>query len=186
MRDDLHRWHKDLAQWLRDDRKRTGCKIAYLLVPELHADDTNWHIHGLVMGMDDAQLRPWTADTAPTQRIRDMIADGRQLYDWPRYRDRYGWCTVERLYSREMAGRYMAKYVTKTMAATAMQAGAHLYYCSKGLRRPERVIVGRVAEWLPEDGRNECCNDHCIKRWFEGPDALADAVSWIRPDDTWD
>ena len=46
-RDDLAVFQKAFTQFIRDERKR-GFQIAYLLVPELHKDMQNWHMHGFL------------------------------------------------------------------------------------------------------------------------------------------
>lgn len=52
---DLKAWKKSLTQWIRDYRKKYGCKIQYLLIPERHKDGA-WHIHGLLSGLPADRL----------------------------------------------------------------------------------------------------------------------------------
>ena len=47
-RTDLGKFNRDLGQWLRDYQKKYGIRIKYLLIPELHKDGQNWHMHGFL------------------------------------------------------------------------------------------------------------------------------------------
>lgn len=138
-RTDLQAYWRSLSRWLR----RRGC--TYLLVPERHADGRAWHMHGLLR-MDSAQLTPHDPAGRLPDSIRSRLAAGRAVYDWPDYRETYGWCDVEPVLSRDAAAAYMTKYATKDLARSVTELGAHSYYASQGLHRPERAMRGTLTE----------------------------------------
>lgn len=137
---DLASFRRDVMQLLRNVRRETGGVVAALLVPELHRNLDGWHMHGLLRLPAD-QLRQFEiAETLPL-KLKERIATGKTLYDWPRYRDAFGWVCMEPLENRDAAARYITKYVTKGLndreTAEKMTKGQHLYYVTRGLKRPE-------------------------------------------------
>ena len=53
---DLKRYRVDLAQFIRDYKKKYKIDIKYLLIPEMHKDGA-WHMHGLIMGLPKEHLK---------------------------------------------------------------------------------------------------------------------------------
>ena len=113
---DLPKFRKAFTQFLRDTKRKTGVKIEYLLVPELHHNKQGWHMHGLFNGITLDQLRPFTLKEKLPTYLRDKLKQGAVIYDWPGYRDRFGWVDIEPVRSRDAAARYITKYLTKDAA----------------------------------------------------------------------
>lgn len=184
-RTDLDGFRKGFMQLLRNSRRKYG-KIQALLVPEPHRALDGWHMHGLLQGIPSTALRAFTLREKLPKYIRDKIAEGQALYDWPEYRAAFGWVDMEPVRDRDAAARYITKYITKAGGSTAqlLELGKHLYYVTRGLRQPERVEVnltdtgaeienatGVVPEafpaWLVAGNHYEF--DYGEVQWFERP-----------------
>lgn len=129
---DLEKFHKDFTQWIRDQRKKTGAPIRFLLVPELHKDGA-WHIHGLLYAVPDPvsfrDLRSKLHTSVP-----DKLVDG-DFYCWLEFHRKFGFCSLGAIRDPIAVSYYIAKYVTKSMEDSGVDVGKHLYYCSRGLDR---------------------------------------------------
>lgn len=128
-RDDLLKFHKDFSQFIRDERKR-GFPISFLLVPELHKDLQNWHIHGLLYGNPGlVTFREWRklGHRFPTK----LITGG--FYTWPRYQDKFGFCSLGRIRSHVRSAFYISKYMSKDNARLVSSLGSNMYYPSHNL-----------------------------------------------------
>lgn len=125
-------WYKDFTQWIRDQRKKTGHKIRYLLIPELHQDGA-WHMHGLFFDVPEtisfAELRyiyGW--------KLPDKLIKGNYRC-WMDYHKKFGSCSLGALKNPVAAGFYISKYISKSLQETNIAVGGHLYYASHGLMR---------------------------------------------------
>ena len=149
----LNAWYKDFSQWIRDQRKKTGCRIRYLLIPELHQDGA-WHMHGLFEDVPEtvsfAELRyihGW--------KVPDKLVSG-CFRCWVDYHKKFGSCSLGALKSPVGAGFYVTKYISKSMQEINIAVGSHLYYVSHGLMRSSvhAQIYGVTNEfdrWLVND-----------------------------------
>lgn len=131
-RHNLRKWYKDFTQWIRDQRKKTGRRIRYLLIPELHQDGA-WHMHGL---MEDV---PETISFAELRYIRgwkvpDKLVTGNYRC-WLDCHVKFGFCSLGCLRSPVAAGFYVTKYISKSLSESTISVGAHLYYASHNLMR---------------------------------------------------
>ena len=161
-RKDLDGFRKDIMQFIRDCRKQMG-KIEVLLVPELHKNKDGWHMHGLLQGVPVESLRLFTLQEKLPDYIRDKLKASQLVYDWPKYRQSFGFVDLEPIKNRDAAARYITKYITKGMnadaetgierSADAIELGKHLYYPTRGLKLPERIesASGCNPEALPKD-----------------------------------
>jgi len=173
-RSDLDGFHRTFAQWLRDDSKRSGNKISYLTVPELHSDQVNWHEHGFIRGLPVDELRLFTLEEKLPEYIRKKLIAGEPVYDWPRYRERFGFIDIEPIRSEQAAARYVQKYISKNLERSVKRVGGHLYYCSKGLKRAVEIKRGSLAD---NETEFDFRNDYVSIRWLDDRDL---AVSMIR------
>ncbi len=141
-RDDLNGTFKRLAQFVRDFRKsQSGARIVYMIVPEQHKDGS-WHFHGLLQGISEAELYKFSeADNIPA-KLKKRISEGEELFTWKGYEQRFGWATLSRVKSHAAVSKYVTKYITKDLQDCAQASNAHLYYASKGLRKPEVLAEG--------------------------------------------
>lgn len=149
-RHNLRQWYKDFSQWIRDQRKKTGCKIRYLLIPELHQDGA-WHMHGFMAELPDtisfAELRYVHGWKVPDKLVRGNFRC------WQDCHNKFGFCSLGSLKNAVAAGFYVSKYISKSMQETNIAVGAHLYYASHGLLRCSlhTHIYGQTSEfdrWL--------------------------------------
>jgi len=166
-RHNLEKFHKDFARRIQNIKGKHGMDIKYMLIPEQHEDGA-WHMHGFFMGLPMEQLHAFTLDEKLPHRIRQRLQQGKQVYTWNDYAQRFGFATMERVENREAAARYMLKYVTKDMARSVTDLGAHLYYASKGLKRAEVVAKGAAADVPMRDKAFRA--DFCIIDWFDNKD----------------
>lgn len=160
----LEQFHKDLTLFIRDVNKRRDIKIKYLFIPEQHKDGA-WHIHGFVSGLKLSDLRLFTLDEILPLYIREKLNKGNNVYEWVKYRERFGFCDLEEIKSKERASSYVRKYITKELAKCVKNIGAHMYYCSRGLEKAKEIKRGIVSgqynptyedehvsvQWLPID-----------------------------------
>lgn len=125
---DLPVWYKDFSQFLRDDRKR-GYKNSYLLVPEMHKDGA-WHIHGFMSGsMELISFREYRR--AGNKVKRELISG--DFYTWPRYQDKFGFCSFGRIKSPVRSAFYISKYISKDNSMLVSEVGSKMYYPSHNL-----------------------------------------------------
>ena len=178
-RTDLDGFRRDFMQYVRNTR-RTCPDFQALLVPELHRNKEGWHMHGLIQGLPVEMLRLFTLSEKLPKYIRQKLKAGQLLYDWPGYRERFGWVDIEAIRSRDAAARYITKYITKGKDETAqvLDLGKHLYYATRGLRKPERMEVenapgtfGAVPDAFPSglvEG-NSYPFEYGFVTWYECP-----------------
>ena len=124
---DLKEYYKAFGYWLQNYNRKNRVKIVYLLIPEMHKDGA-WHMHGLISGIPPAALRHFK----------------HKFYNWIDYEEKFGFCSVERVRSKEGVSKYVTKYISKDMASRNIALNAKLYYCSKGLNRCVEVSRGFI------------------------------------------
>lgn len=136
----LVEFREDFAQLVRNlNRSRAaGDKIKYLLIPEKHKKG-GWHMHGFLKGLTPDDLRLFTLDEKLPQRLRKQLKEGVKIYDWTRYRRSFGYFTCTEIENGTAAAKYITKYVTKDVAETARESGAHLFFASQGLKGREKL-----------------------------------------------
>ena len=139
---DLNGWYKGFTQWLRDNRKK-GLEIAYLFVPERHGDGA-WHMHGLLRG--NMELVSFAEERKQGLSVPDFLVDG-GYYDWPAYRERFGFCSLGRIHNPVATAFYCQKYVTKEQNRMVTELGSKCYRASQGLNRsvPRGDVYGSCA-----------------------------------------
>lgn len=132
-RDDLKGFIKDLSQFIRNYRRDHKTDVKYLLIPELHKDGKNWHMHGLISGLDvNTDIEPH-----PVKRLR-----GKGYVNWVSYAKRFGFCSLGRIQDDIKVSMYITKYITKDLDHSVSERNAKLYYCSRGLKTSELVSEG--------------------------------------------
>lgn len=145
-RHNLPVFKKHLDIFIQNLNARTEANIKYVLIPEQHKDGA-WHLHGFMMGIPEKLLELF--DRKSKKKLPPFIVNGlkagRQLYDFPLYREKFGYCCLEPVESKIGATMYMCKYMSKEISSNVRELGAHLYYCSKGLKKAEVVAHG---QWL--------------------------------------
>lgn len=180
---DLGPWYKDFSQWMRNQRRITGSPIAYLIVPEGHKDGAV-HLHALMDKLPRDRLRQLTKEDFLPYRLLDKIKAGEEVYTWPAYQAKYGWCTLEPIKDRDRCASYIAKYVTKAMRDSApagalagdkkegfkelsFRPGAKMYFASHGLQRAKEVWRGSLD--IQDDYPWSFTNEYVGIRWGKSP-----------------
>lgn len=164
-RTDLKGSYEKLSQRIRNIRRKTGSTIAYILVPELHADGVSWHFHGLMNDIPLEALKQWEMDDAPTKDIRSMIDQGYTVYDWPDIADKFGWVIVTDIISKEKVTSYIKKYITKELSNSVKDLNAKTYYPSRGLKR--RTVDKRgTLDAVVEDSLEWFDSEYCKTAWL--------------------
>lgn len=154
---DLGKYIKDLGQMIRDYRKKYKVDIQYLLIPEPHQDGA-WHMHGLIKGIPKEQLKLFTLEDKLPYRLRELIQEGRKIYNWEKYSEKFGWCTLEPVRSQEAVAKYITKYITKSLKLELKrEKEKKLYYVTRGLKTAVKVKEGTINGQLtvPYDYEND-------------------------------
>lgn len=98
-------------------------------------------MHGLFMGLEDSDLRPFSLSENIPLRIKNQIRDGETVYDWTKYRQKFGYFTCTKIKDNIAVSKYITKYLTKEFSASVRNSGQHLYFASQGLKRREALVV---------------------------------------------
>ena len=153
-RDNLGAFRKKLSKWLNNYNSNKNTNIKYLLIPETHKDRTNWHLHGLLMGLPCNHLTKFSLDDNIPHKMRKLIQQGRTIYNWTAYAEAFGWVSAERINSLEGVAHYITKYITKRLGEQ-IELNNHVYFCSKGLKRAVELQRGRLNDRFDADYVNE-------------------------------
>lgn len=159
---DLAEFRKDFTQLVRNiNRGRADSdKIKYLLIPEKHKNGA-WHMHGLLKGLTDKDLRAFKLSENIPKRLKDLIRNGTPVYDWTRYRRAFGYFTCTEIANSEAVSRYITKYVSKDLQSGVIESGQHLFFASQGLKSRD-VITSLssdpcpITEWDFENDYIKC------------------------------
>ena len=157
-RSDLEKFHKDLTQWFRDYGKKFGIKIAFLLIPELHADCKTWHMHGFLMGLPIEHLKQFKIGDTMGKAIAEKVINGDIVYNWEAYQKKFGFCDLEPIRNHEAVSKYVTKYINKELAKSVTELNAHTYYHSRGLQTANTMKKGTMLYNIAPDFVGEYCS----------------------------
>lgn len=133
---DLGVFRKDLAQFIRDMRKKYGSddgrRLSFVFVPENHKDGA-WHMHGLIYGLPESAVEPFKRGVHP-----DYLVDNGFL-NWPDYAAKFGFVSLGVIRDQISTVLYTIKYINKDVQALADLKGEHLYMASRPLKTAEPV-----------------------------------------------
>lgn len=149
-RSDLKSYHKELTCFLKNKNRRRSTPIRYVLVPELHKDKKNWHMHGLVMGLTS----------------QDLCTNINGYLTWPDYNERFGFCSLSPIKSHQAVSKYILKYIGKGFQER--RVGEHLYYCSRGLKTAEHMGTGYLLKEPEWDYENKYVAVKWLEKTYEG------------------
>lgn len=165
---DLKKYYKDLGLFIKNYGRLHHTKVSYLLIPEQHLNGA-WHMHGLVSGIPESELLKFSLEDNIPSRIKELIRDGRTIYNWQQYASKFGWVTLEKVKSKERVSRYITKYINKALETTIKELGAHAYYCSQGLKKSVEVKRGPLsANNVPFQFEN----DYVKIKWFNNDSCI--------------
>lgn len=133
---DLGVFRKDLAQWVRDMRKKYGTedgkRLSFVFVPENHKDGA-WHMHGLLYGLPESAVCPFERGVHP-----DYLVDNGFL-NWPDYAKKFGFVSLGVIRDKISTVLYTTKYINKDIEALRELKGEHLYMASRPLATAQKV-----------------------------------------------
>lgn len=167
-RSDLEKFHADFSRWIRNLNSHYGLNIKYLVVPELHADGKNWHIHGLLAGVPDNFLKQFKLGDKMGKYIASKVLSGNVVYDFPKYSKKFGFCDLEPIKNHEAVCKYVTKYMNKELGKSVSDIGAHMYYRSRGLNTAYCWARGFSNFQYTPDYEN----DYCKVVWLDYSEEL--------------
>ena len=173
-RGNLRKYSKDLGQFLRDYRKRTGRDVKYLLVPEQHKDGA-WHMHGFLEGIPETDLHRFTETEPLPLRLLSRVRAGKKVYTWKPYAARFGYSSLERIENPEASSRYITKYATKDALRSVKQLNAHIYYASQKLATAQLVACDTMCRPMDKPAYSR---EFCAVTWTKDK---KDALSYVYP-----
>lgn len=132
---------KDFTEFIHNYNRRKEEKCRYLFIPEQHKDGA-WHIHGFISGID----------------AKDIYINKHGYFSWRQYEEKFGFISMTKLDNDiEKLASYCLKYMSKDLEKSVKDLNAHLYYCSKGLKKAEVLFKGHAIlhsdwDWVHPDG----------------------------------
>jgi hypothetical protein len=179
-RENLGLFKKTLTQWVRDYRKKHDVELKYILIPEKHADGKTWHMHGFLMGLPVEHLKQFVLGDKMGYKLAERVKQGKTVYNWLAYADKFGWVSLEPIESHEGATKYMTKYINKSLEKSVTQLEANKYYRSQNLRESTVIAKGVLtisAIKLCKDPVEDFFkNDYCSVAWLEYSDELLETL----------
>lgn len=121
----------DVTRFFRFLRSVSCRPVSFLIVPELHSDKSNWHLHGL-FSFCPSFLFPF---------LRGPLV-GSDCFNFPLIEEKFGFCSFSSIRSNEAISRYILKYVGKGFSTSSIRSGQPLYTCSRGLNRKSFISEG--------------------------------------------
>lgn len=159
-RTDLSNLNKLISQWIRNYNKKYSTHIKYVLVPELHGDRENWHMHGLIFGLPKSHLSQFQIGDIMGKGIAEKVKNNQVVFNWSAYALKFGFCDLEPIRDINKTASYLAKYISKDFNDGVTELNKHKYYASKGLNRAKREAFGNCDIPIEWDYSNDFC---CIK-----------------------
>lgn len=145
-RNDLKLFFKKFSQWLRDYNKKHNLRIKYVIIPELHKDQINWHMHAIMIGIPLSHLKKFEkGDKTDTGKsIKKSLWEKGYSY-WPAYTEKFGFNSFGVIKNHEATAKYITKYITKDLESSVNELNAKTYYCSTKLKKATEVRRGYLA-----------------------------------------
>lgn len=166
-RTDLEKFHKDISQFVLDQRKKWKADIKYLLIPERHSDNKAWHMHGFISGLPAEALHRFRIGDKMGKTLAEKVKRGDEVYKWIDYDKKFGFCDLEPIKNHEAVSKYVTKYVTKQLGSLVQEVNAHMYYCSRGLKTAETKKKGTISTAIEIEPSSEYNNDYVSIAWYE-------------------
>ncbi len=164
----LEKFYNDFSQFIRDQRKKTGCAYKYVFIPEMHEDGA-WHIHGFMSGIPGLVSFKDLFDRGIPVPLY-LVHNG--YYEWSAYSAKFGFCSFGAIRNPISCGFYVTKYVGKGLEENQVP-GRHLYRASLGLNRAQKF-----AEYFHDNP----CLDYFLSNDYEfcktGMTHEVDGLDW--------
>lgn len=172
-RSDLDKFRKEIKDFFKYMRKKYGLKdLAYLLIPEHHEDNENWHMHGLIHGLPVELLHQFKIGDIMGKKIAEKVKKGEVVYNWLDYYNKFGFCDLEPIKNHEAVSKYITKYITKSMSSGVTELNKNTYFHSLGLKKAEIIKRGfPLVDFEPSFQ-----NDYCSISWLDYSEENAEMV----------
>lgn len=118
---------KKLMTFLNNLKSRKCHELKYLIVPEFHADNLHYHLHGLLSNTGDMVFRDSGLITDDGKTIYNIV-------DWS-----YGFTTATKIDDTKRVSSYVTKYITKQTCS--ILKNKKRYYASRNCNRVEEQLV---------------------------------------------
>lgn len=112
------------------NKKSNSKDFYYLLVPELHKDDKNFHVHGFL-----------------SERFKEYFYINKNGYPALSCFKKLGFDSISVIKNYDACIHYCLKYICKDLISNNLSK--HLYFCSQGLKRSNIIKSGSIAEIPP-------------------------------------
>lgn len=112
-----------LQKFLNNLQQRKCPNLKYLIVPEFHADDTNYHFHGVIADCDGLSFSYSGHDTKDGEPIFNVL-------NW-----KFGFTTATRVIDTNRVSSYITKYITKESQIYLKEKNR--YYTSRNISRTQ-------------------------------------------------
>ena len=113
------------CKWFNNLKERYCPDMKYLLVPELHKNGTNYHLHGLIANCKGLKMTV----------SGKFDKKGNIIYNIPKWK--YGWNTATSVSHSGKVSNYISKYITKD--TNGLLKGKRRYWASKNVLLPKDV-----------------------------------------------
>lgn len=168
----LKAYYKALGEFIHNYNRRSddAHKVRFLLIPELHKDGA-WHMHGLIKGIRPGDLVvPQFIQKRTKGKALKMVRNTKGYARWSQYADKFGYISMEKIRDKQKVSSYITKYISKDMASSVTEYGAHLYYCSKGLKTGTVIYQGTQAVTVTSGWDYERPDGFCKVKWYASLD----------------
>lgn len=178
-RTDLEVIKKDFTNWLRNTAVKLGCNLKRVIVPEQH-NKGGWHFHFVLTGLPQSELQEITLSQKLNKKTRAKLLAGFKLFSWPACEEKFGYCQLERIGSKDSDKKAVANYMRNAIDSRDSKHGKHLYFASQKLERAKRIAEGYACRDLV--GYTVFENGHCKTKKFK-QNQLKEALSYVQPID---
>lgn len=162
---DLRKFHIDFTRMIRNLNRKDGYNIKYLLIPEMHKDGA-WHMHGLLSGLPDQEVRAFDKKEHLPLYIIEKLINNESIFSWSRYQNKFGFCDLENIKDIHKVSAYITKYISKELSNTITECNAHMYYASQKLKRAEVVERGFLEDNETDGFEYQFENDYVKTAWI--------------------
>lgn len=125
---------KKMRKNMNHTKERYCPNLKYLIVPELHADKTNYHFHGLLANCDELNF----------VFSGKFDKKSRPIFNIPRWS--WGWSTATLVGDTSKASGYICKYVTKDTERYLY--GKRRYFSNAKKTEGEKLVVSDTLEFV--------------------------------------
>jgi len=104
--------------------------------------------------------------------ILKMVRNTKGYARWVQYAEKFGYISMGRIEDKQKVSSYITKYISKGVAASVHEYGAHLYYCSKGLKTGTVIYRGTQAVTVASGWDFERPDGFCKVKWYDSLDSF--------------